>query len=168
MQRVVPEPFEWRASPVPTHVPVRQVYGWLVGDCGRVLLLDVGGGGYNLPGGHPECGDRGIVGTLKREAMEESQVRVRNAVYLGYEFGNDGAGPVALVRMVGQIVDFLPRCPDPDGGRLLGRLMTSFGRAPGLLSWGRSGLAQAEAAMRVAALWWRLPVDTPAPAALIG
>jgi 8-oxo-dGTP pyrophosphatase MutT (NUDIX family) len=167
MRAVVPEAFEWRASQVPAGVPVRQVYGWLVGDCGRVLLQDVGDS-YNLPGGRPERGDGGLVGTLVREAMEESQVRVRDAVYLGYELVDEGAGPVALVRMVGRIGGFLPRQPDPDGGRLLGRFMTSFAQAPRLLSWGRSGLAQAEAAMRVAALWWRLPVDVPMPAATVG
>jgi 8-oxo-dGTP pyrophosphatase MutT (NUDIX family) len=167
MAEAVPEPFEWRASPVPAGVPVRQVYGWLVGDCGRVLLQDVGNG-YNLPGGRPERRDGGVVGTLEREAMEESQVRVREVVYLGYELVDEGGGSVAMVRMVARIAGFLPCRPDPDGGRLLGRLMTSFGQAPGLLSWGRSGLVQAEAASRVAALWWCLPVDAPPPAVRVG
>jgi hypothetical protein len=107
-----------------------------------------------------------MAATLAREAMEESQVTAASAVYLGYELVVAGNGrPAALARMVARIDGFLPRRPDPDGGRLLGRFMTCLADAPGLLGWGPSGSAQAEAAARVAARWWGLPVDAPTAAA---
>lgn len=69
-----------------------------------------------------------MTATLRREAMEESQVTVAEAVPLGFEEVHRSGRPVALVRMVGRIGEFLPRRPDPDGGRLFRRLMTTLGR----------------------------------------
>jgi 8-oxo-dGTP pyrophosphatase MutT (NUDIX family) len=149
--------FRWRPGAVPVGVPVAQVYGWLLDDAGRVLVQDVGGG-FNLPGGSPERGDGGdVVATLRREAMEESQVTVVEAVLLGFEEVRRGGRPIALVRMVGRIGEFLPRRADPDGGRLFRRLMTSLDEAPSLLGWGESGTRQAVAAALVAEQRWDLP-----------
>jgi 8-oxo-dGTP pyrophosphatase MutT (NUDIX family) len=145
---------------VPEDVPVVQVYGWLVDDAGRVLVQDTGDR-FNLPGGSPEPGDADLAATVVREAMEESQVAVTEVVYLGFEQVQRAGRPQALVRTVGRIGEFCSRHPDPDGGRLFRRLMTSLGEAPGLLGWGCSGLAQAQAATRIAEGWWGLPVGSP-------
>ncbi|APU18911.1 NUDIX hydrolase [Actinoalloteichus sp. GBA129-24] len=144
-----------------------QVYGWLLDDVGRVLVQETGDG-FNLPGGSPELADADPVATLVREALEESQVTVCDVVFLGYEQVQRNGHWRALVRAVGRIGEFRPRHPDPDGGRLFGRLMTSLDTAPGLLRWGRSGQAQAQAAARIAAHWWGLPVYYPtAPASYV-
>jgi ADP-ribose pyrophosphatase YjhB (NUDIX family) len=152
--------FAWCPKPVPQGMPVVQVYGWLLDDTGRVLVQDTGEG-FNLPGGSPESIDPDLASTLAREALEESQVTVTDVAYLGYEQVERDGRPRALVRMVGRIGEFRPRHPDPDGGRLLGRLMTSLDEAPGLLGWGQSGLAQAQAASRIAGRWWEIPVERP-------
>ena len=63
--------------------------------------------------------------------------------------------------MAGVIEEFAARAPDPDGGRIYRRLMTSLEAAPGVLRWGEPAAAQARAAFRVAREWG-LPVDAPA------
>jgi NTP pyrophosphatase (non-canonical NTP hydrolase)/ADP-ribose pyrophosphatase YjhB (NUDIX family) len=89
-------------------------------------------GVFNLPGGTPEPEDAGLAETLVREAFEESQVRVGATVYLGYqEVRRPGRARYAQVRMAGVIEQFAPRAPDPDGGRVCRRLMTSLAVAPG-------------------------------------
>jgi 8-oxo-dGTP diphosphatase len=158
--------YAWHERPVPTGLEVRQVYGYLLCPAtARVLIQDVGGGKFNLPGGTPEVFDADMTATLVREAMEESQVLVTSAAYLGYqEVRGNGGPPFAQVRMAGLIGRFEPRAPDPDGGRLFRRFMTSLDDAPAVLGWGEPAVAQAAAAARVAAERWRLPVAAPAPA----
>jgi hypothetical protein len=156
--------FVWCPGPVPEGVPVVQVYGWLVDDAGRVLVQDTGER-FNLPGGSPEPGDADMAATVVREAMEESQVMVTEVVYLGYEQVQRAGRPHALVRMMGRIGEFHPRRPDPDGGRLFRRLMTSLAEAPGLLGWGSSGVAQAQTATQIAAGRWGVSVESPTLAA---
>ena len=154
----------WHEVPVPPGLVITQVYGYLV--CprtGRVLVQD-DQGAFNLPGGKPEPADTDLAATLVREAFEESQVRVGAMAYLGYqEVRRPGRVPYAQVRMAGVIEDFAPRAPDPDGGRIYRRLMTSLGTTPSVLGWGLAGVLQSRAAARVARLEWGLPVNAPAP-----
>lgn len=94
--------------------------------------------------------------------MEENQVRVGDATYLGFqEVRRPGRTPYAQVRMVGVTSEFTPRAPDPDGGRTYRRLMTSLDAAPEVLGWGRPAVLQAWAAARIAREWG-LPVGSPA------
>ena len=150
--------FVWRQSEVPCEVPVAQVYGWLFDEAGRVLVQQTDDG-WNLPGGSPEPFDADPSGTARREAREESQVRVGELVHLGYEETLRGGAICALVRMAGWIEAFEPRQPDTDGGRLLGRWMVRLEQACDLLGWGESGRAQAVAAGGVARSRWGIPVD---------
>lgn len=144
------------------------MYGYLL--CprtGRVLVQD-DGGVFNLPGGTPEPEDAGLAATLAREAFEENQVRIGATAYLGYqEVHRPGRAPYAQVRMAGVIGRFAPRAPDPDGGRVYRRLMTSLAAAPQVLGWGEPAVAQAQAASLVARREWGLRVDTPAPAGYV-
>jgi 8-oxo-dGTP diphosphatase len=166
----VPEvQYWWHEAPVPPGLEITQVYGYLLCSVtGRVLVQD-DDGVFNLigvRGGTPEPEDGGdLAATLVREAFEESQVRVGATAYLGYqEVHRPGRAPYAQVRMAGVIEEFAPRAPDPDGGRIYRRLMTSLAAAPGVLGWGEPAVAQAKAAGRVARREWALPVDAPAPA----
>jgi 8-oxo-dGTP diphosphatase len=153
----------WHEAPVPEGLEVTQVYGYLLcPQTGRVLVQD-DEGTWNLPGGTPEDRDAGLAATLAREAFEENQVRVGATEYLGYqEVRRPGRAPYAQVRMAGVIEEFAPRAPDPDGGRVYRRFMTSLDAAAGVLGWGEPAVLQARAAARVARSRWRLPVDSPA------
>jgi 8-oxo-dGTP diphosphatase len=143
---------------------ITQVYGYLLcpRTC-RVLIRD-DDGSFNLPGGKPEPTDPDLAGTLVREAFEESQVRVGATAYLGYqEVRHPRRVPFAQVRMAGVIDEFAPRAPDPDGGRVYRRLMTSLGSAPSVLGWGLPGVLQSRAAARAAQREWGLTVNAPGP-----
>jgi hypothetical protein len=151
----------WHEVPVPSGLVITQVYGYLL--CprtGRVLVQD-DEGAFSLPGGTPEPGNADLAATLAREAFQHNQVRVGATAYLGYqEVRRPGRVPYAQVRMTGVIEEFAPRAPDPGGGRVYRRLMTSLGTAPSVLGWGLPGVLQARAAARVARLEWELPVNT--------
>jgi 8-oxo-dGTP diphosphatase len=153
----------WHEALVSPRLEVTQVYGYLIcRETGRVLVQD-DDGLFNLPGGKPEPGDEGLSGTLAREAFEESQVVVGSTAYLGYqEVHRHGRAPYAQVRMAGIIERFAARAPDPDGGRVYRRLMTSLEDAPAVLGWGEPAVLQARAAGRVARAEWGLRVDAPA------
>lgn len=158
----------WHETEVPADLEITQVYGYLL--CPRTarVLVQDDEGSFNLPGGTPEQWDQDIVATLVREAFEENQVRVSDAVYLGYqEVHRPGRAPYAQVRMTGLIGAFEERRPDPDGGRMYRRLMTSLAKAPRVLGWGEPAVAQAKATARVAEERWELPVTSPAPAGYV-
>jgi hypothetical protein len=110
--------YPWFEAPVHEDLEITQVYGYLIcPSTGRVLIQD-DHGVFDLPGGTPEAWDSGMSETLAREAMEESQVRIDDAVYLGFQkVRRPGRAPYAQVRMAGRISGFEPRRPDPDGGR---------------------------------------------------
>jgi 8-oxo-dGTP diphosphatase len=165
----VPEvQYWWHEAPVPAGLEITQVYGYLL--CPRTcrVLVQDDDGVFNLPGGTPEPEDADLVATLVREVFEESQVRVGATAYLGYqEVDRPGRARYAQVRMAGVIEEFAARAPDPDGGRIYRRLMTSLEAAPDVLGWGEPAVAQARAASRVARREWRLPVDAPAPSGYV-
>ncbi|GAB3979308.1 hypothetical protein GCM10029978_074340 [Actinoallomurus acanthiterrae] len=102
--------------------------------------------------------------TLVREAFEENQVVVSDAVYLGYQdVHRRHREPYAQARMAGLIGSFEERRPDPDGGRTYGRLMTSLAEAPQVLGWGEPAVAQVKIAARIAEDAWGVPVGSPEP-----
>jgi 8-oxo-dGTP diphosphatase len=154
----------WHEAPVPDHLEITQVYGYLLCPATSRVLVQDDDGSFNLPGGTPEPFDVDLVDTLVREALEENQVVVTESAYLGYqEVHRPGRAPYAQVRMVGLIGSFEDRRPDPDGGRIYRRLMTSLAEAPLVLGWGEPAIAQAEIAARVAEQAWGLPVGSPEP-----
>jgi hypothetical protein len=66
--------------------------------------------------------------------------------------------------MAGLIGGFGPRCPDPDGGRLLRRLMCPPLEVPAVLGWGEIVDAQMLLAARMAEGLWRVRIGVPASA----
>jgi hypothetical protein len=122
-------------------------------------------GRFSLSGGSPEPADVGLSAALVREALEESQVVVTGTAYLGYqEVHRPGWARYAQVRMAGLIGEFGARCADPDGGRLLRRLMCPAGQVAAVLGWGEIVTAQVALARRVAGQLWRVRADRAAPA----
>ena len=160
MSTVADVSYRWFEAPVRQDLEITQVYGYLICPAtGRVLIQD-DEGVFNLPGGTPEAWDSDMSATLAREAMEESQVRIDDAVYLGFqEVRRPGRAPYAQVRMAARISGFEPRRPDPDGGRTYRRLLCPLVGAADVLGWGEPAVAQARAAGRVAAGRWNIGID---------
>lgn len=100
--------------------------------------------GTQPPRRQPELVDADAATTLHREAAEESQVRLIDPVILGHEL----TGDQAYLRMAAWILGFDAYCPDPDGGRLLGRRLVPVTDVPLLLGGGESGAEQAVLAAR--------------------
>jgi hypothetical protein len=140
--------------------------GWAGGD--RLTLTAEAGvvTARRDPGGMVTVPERAylvIPAALRREALEENQVRIRRGetAYLGYqEVHRPGRAVYAQVRMAGVIDEFAPHAPDPDGGRTYRRYMTALLPAPGVLGWGEPAELQSKAAAAVAREWG-IPVIAP-------
>jgi 8-oxo-dGTP diphosphatase len=151
--------YRWTFDAVPAGRRVGQVYGWLFDGHGPVLVQETTGG-WNLPGGSPEPVDTSCEATLRREALEESQVEIGVMAYHGYEW-DPRERETALARYAGLISAFRPRHPDPDDGRLHGRWLMLLEDAVHLLSWADSGRSQGAAAAAIATGRWGIPADRP-------
>ncbi len=150
--------FIWHTTPVPNDIQVRQVYGFLFVDDGR-LLIRVDGHKHSLPGGRPESGEVTYAAVLRREAREEVTVDIDEPHYLGYQQvdEHDGTPPYAQIRMIARIATVHPSAPDPDNGRTYHRLLVHPGKAGDLLNWGKVGHQQASAATEAAITVLGLP-----------
>jgi 8-oxo-dGTP pyrophosphatase MutT (NUDIX family) len=143
----------WIESDVPKDLPVRQVYGFFFDSNGKILLQD-DDGRYNLPGGKPE-GSESYVETLRREALEESQVTFDEVHYLGFlRVENDltyrPGTAYAQVRLNARIKELLPTAIDPATGRIYRRVFCLPSEVAKLLAWEDHGVQQVNAAQRLA------------------
>lgn len=136
--------FKWIEVEVPTNLEVRQVYGFIFGPDGRILLLE-DNGHYNLPGGKPENGES-FPETLIREAEEEVQVTITSIEYFGYQLITVPE-TFAQVRLVAMVDEIKQAAPDPSTGRQYRRLWVPPSIANELLDWGESGNEQIAGAM---------------------
>ena len=136
--------YRWFDSDVPTDIEVRQVYGFIFGPHGRILLLEENGQ-YNLPGGKPEKGES-FAETLIREAEEEVQVTIASVRYLGYQL-NAVPEVFAQVRLVALINQIHLSATDPSTGRQYSRLWVPPPLSSELLRWGESGKNQIASAV---------------------
>ncbi|MEU0237709.1 NUDIX hydrolase [Nocardiopsis sp. NPDC006198] len=156
--------YAWHCDQLPpAHLPVRQVYGWVLDARARVVLLrDLGR--WNLPGGEPETRDGGDrAATLRREVWEEVQVTLADPVYLGYQSVDGLGAPFAQVRMAARLHRLAERAPDPDKNRIHERHLLPLDRAVELLDWGPSVLPQVAHLTRVVAERWGLHARTGRP-----
>ncbi|MFI6579474.1 NUDIX domain-containing protein [Nocardiopsis sp. NPDC050513] len=153
--------FTWHTDPVPPDMRVRQVYGFLFDEEGRVLLR-VEGSTSSLPGGRPEPQDTDFGATLRREADEEVTADIGTPHYLGYQRvdDRDGTPPYAQVRMVARVNGLRESRPDPDTGRTYQREFVAPHVAADRLAWGEPGRLQVAAAAEAARSLLNLPVST--------
>ncbi len=148
--------FTWVDGPVPKDLQIKQVYGLLFTEDGRLLLRrEVSNGkiNYSLAGGTPEKFDKDVVATLRRECVEEVNTTLKGNVHvIGYQLVNEGGGikPYAQLRMVAVIDKIGEKKPDPDGGQMYDRLLTTPERAIQLLNWGKVGESQVRGAVKIA------------------
>ncbi len=130
--------YAWHPSwPAPAGIPVRQVYAWIVDDRGRVLLIEMPGA-WNLPGGTPEDTDADWQATVRREALEEADVTLRDLVPLGFQLvSEDQQASIAQLRVVARVDEWLEQTPDPDNGIVYRRAWVPLAAAGQRLRWGR-------------------------------
>ena len=74
--------YTWFKKSAPENIEIKQVYGILFSQDGKILLR-VEDDKYKLTGGKPEPKEN-FEETLKRECMEEINVEIEEIHYLGY------------------------------------------------------------------------------------
>ena len=134
----------WHFGEPPKGMLVRQVYAIVFDSTGRTMLKFEYVGDkrvYGMIGGTPENFDADRIATLKREFMEEVNTTLKDPIYLvGYQVieGDGNLPPYAQIRMVAMIDKIGEKKPDPDNGKIYGRILTSPQNAIELLGWGES------------------------------
>jgi ADP-ribose pyrophosphatase YjhB (NUDIX family) len=147
--------YTWHDGEVPERIIVKQVYGLIFTEDGRLMLRTEEKASnikYSLAGGRPEPCDDSIEDTLRRELLEEINVSIHEPRIVGYQLVDegDGSSPFAQVRMVAMVDEIGEARPDPDSGCTYGRFLASPLQAVELLGWGEVGYLQIKAAMRIA------------------
>lgn len=96
--------------------PITQVYGICFNNKDEILIVrKEGGEDWIIPGGTPEKGEI-IEETLKREIIEEADVKIKNIRLLGVQKVCPEGKPKDFyyqVRCVCEIDELLPQTPDP-------------------------------------------------------
>lgn len=72
--------FSWIEGGDPAVELVSQVSGYVFNNKGEILIVK--NKNWTIPGGHPEEGED-YIETLRREIIEESNVKITNILYLG-------------------------------------------------------------------------------------
>lgn len=125
--------FRWFTEPVPEGLKVRQVYGVVFSNDGRVLLR-IEDGKYKLTGGKPEAGES-FEETLHREYIEELNVELSDIHYLGYLLVVENGDKYAQVRMIARIKDIGKKQIDPATGKVYERALAPAPRVKEFLNY---------------------------------
>lgn len=143
--------YKWYNENVPKDLEIKQVYGIVFNEDGKIFLR-IDDGIYKLTGGRPEIKDKSMEDTLKREFIEEANIIIKNIHFLGYQLVNENNGikPYAQVRMIAQIDKIFENRPDLDNGKLYKRVFKTPEETIKLLNWGETGKKQIEAAVELA------------------
>lgn len=115
--------FTWFKNNIPDNLLVKQVYGIVFSDDGRVLLR-IEDNKYKLTGGKPENNET-FEETLKREYIEELNVELVECYYLGYLLVEEDNEKYAQVRMVGKIKRINDKRADIDTGKMYYRKLVN-------------------------------------------
>ncbi|WP_424892263.1 NUDIX hydrolase [Streptomyces sp. XH2] len=156
-----PQLWPWHAGPVPAELPIRQAWGWLFSQDGRVLvLIGQDTGSACLPGGTVEPADHGDPArTLRREAWEEARLRISDPLYLGYLHDDTTGRHCTRARYAAVITDWEPPSLDEATGQTYARLLATPEQAAQLFDW------DSQAALQLAAVHAaRDKLGLPAPA----
>lgn len=117
--------YKWFTEPVPEDLAVKQVYGIVFSDDGRILLR-IEDEKYKLTGGKPESNEL-FEETLRREYLEELNLELADVYYLGYLLINETDGnKYAQVRMIARVRDIHKNHIDPATGKMYGRELVTM------------------------------------------
>ncbi|HEX6976848.1 MAG TPA: NUDIX hydrolase [Patescibacteria group bacterium] len=142
---------EWiKTNSVKGLSPITQVYGVCFNDKNEILIARKEGmGEWIIPGGHPEK-DETIEETLKREMIEEADIKVKNIKVVGVQKVNPKDAPEKYyyqVRCVCLVDELLPQTPDPDNGKNWERKFVPSNQVTKHVKWGEIGEAMFKAAI---------------------
>lgn len=126
--------YVWIKNEMPTNMEVKQVYGIVFSEEGKILLR-VDNHKYKLTGGHPEEKDNCLEDTLKREFMEELNVEIEDIFYLGYLLVEEDNNQYAQVRMIAKINKINDIRPDTDNGKVYQRYVVNQNNAKNYLDY---------------------------------
>ncbi len=117
--------YKWVKEEFPKDSVVKQVYGIVFSNDGKILLR-VEEDKYKLTGGKPEAKEK-FEETLKREFVEELNIEIEDIYYLGYlEVKELNQQPYAQVRMIAKIEKIKENRPDIDNGKLYKRFLSNL------------------------------------------
>jgi len=116
--------YKWYKEEVPKEVNIKQVYGIVFSNDGKVILR-VDGNQYKLTGGKPEKKDTSLEKTLQREYLEELNIMIEDIYYLGYLLVEENNEKYAQVRMIAKIKKIGNNRPDMDNGKIYKRFMVN-------------------------------------------
>ncbi len=125
--------YTWDNGIVPNNIKVRQVYGIVFSNDGRILLR-IEDNIYKLTGGKPENNET-FEETLKREYIEELNVELDECYYLGYLLVEDDNEKYAQVRMIAKIKNINNNHVDQATGKIYGRELVSIDKVKELLNY---------------------------------
>ena len=133
--------------------PITQVYGIIFNKANEILICkQKGHKDWNIPGGHPEKGET-IEETLRRELLEEVDVKVENIIPIGVVKGIFPDEPdskfLYQVRCVATLKELLPQTPDPDNGKTWERRFIPAEKITEYIKWGQMGEAVFKDAIEV-------------------
>ena len=115
--------FTWIKNKVPDKLIVKQVYGIVFSDDGRILLR-IEDNKYKLTGGKPENNET-FEETLIREYIEELNTELEQCYYLGYLLVEEKGEKYAQVRMIAKIKKINEKRPDLDTGKIYDRKLVN-------------------------------------------
>lgn len=116
--------YKWYKEMVPKDIVIRQVYGIVFSETGKVLLR-VENDKYKLTGGKPENIDASLEETLKREYLEELNIEIKDIHYLGYLLVEENKEKYAQVRMIAKVSKIGENRPDIDNGKMYKRFLAN-------------------------------------------
>lgn len=148
--------YKWYNGEVPKDIEIKQVYGIVFNEDGKIFLR-IDDGIYKLTGGRPEIEDKSMEDTLRREFIEEANMTLKNIHILGYQLVDEenGVKPYAQVRMIAKIDEIFENRPDLDNGKTYERVFKMPEEAIELLNWGEVGKSQIEEAVKLAKKYYR-------------
>lgn len=125
--------FTWIKNKVPDKLIVKQVYGIVFSDDGRILLR-IEDNKYKLTGGKPENNET-FEETLIREYIEELNVELEQCYYLGYLLVEENDEKYAQVRMIAKIKKINEKRPDLDTGKIYDRKLVNVSNVKNYLKY---------------------------------
>lgn len=122
---------------------VTQAYGFVFNDKGELLIISSSEGKtWSPPGGTPEDYEDSFKETLKREIIEEADVKIKDIVPLGYQeaiYLDNKTPKVNQLRYFARVKEVMPQTIDPAQDKILLRKFIKPEEFNEYANWGEIG-----------------------------